>query len=126
MNAPSFINPDKNIPHKQRLGRCYELAGNFAFNNPSVVLVHGSIQGPGAPRIPHAWVSYREELFWEPTLNKFWDKATFYAFHNAIAYRRYDHESLVRLMVSSENWGPWAHQPIDQIDTMPEATPSIN
>jgi hypothetical protein len=107
MTSSTLINPDGNVPHKKRLGRCYELAGNLALHNPETQLIHGSIQGFGAPRIPHAWVVLPDGSIWEPATNKVWEKPIFYGFFNAIVRKRYDQQTFMRMMVRHEHWGPW-------------------
>lgn len=103
----SLINPHDHLPYKQRLGRCYELAGEIALHNSTVELVHGSIQGFGAPRIGHAWVVLGDESVWEPATNRVWGPAAFQAFYNAKVEKRYDQRAFLELMVTHEHWGPW-------------------
>jgi len=110
MNPPipfDLINPHADVPHKQRLGRCYELAGELALQNSKTELIHGSIQGFGAPRLAHAWVVLPDESIWEPTTNKVWEKSIFYGFFNAIVRKRYDQQAFLRMLVRHEHWGPW-------------------
>lgn len=107
MNSPILTNPDNNLPHKQRLGRCYELTGNIALHNSGVELVHGTIQGCGAPRIAHAWVVLPDGSIWEPVTNQVWKKSVFYEFFSAVVRKRYDRQTFLRLAVRHEHWGPW-------------------
>ncbi len=106
-NSPTLINPDANIPHKARLGRCYELTGKIALHNPHVDVIHGSIQGMGAPRIRHAWVALPDGSIWEPVTNKVWSKKGFYDFFSAIDIKRYPNSAYLKLVVEHEHWGAW-------------------
>ena len=107
LTKTSFINPDASIPHKDRLGRCYELTGNLALHNPEVVLIHGSIQGMGAPRIGHAWVVLPDGQVWEPVTNEVWKSSVFDGFFCPQVAKKYDNQALLRKVVRHEHWGPW-------------------
>jgi len=105
--VPSLINPDASIPHKERLGRCYELAGNLAHHNPDVFLVHGTIQGLRFPRMGHAWVILPDGQVWEPTSNQVWKRDIFQGFFRPQVNKKYDYQAMLRECIRHEHWGPW-------------------
>jgi hypothetical protein len=100
------VDTDSRIPFKKRLGRCYELAGRFASNNEGAILVHGSIEGFGKPRIGHAWVEVDGQV-WEPASGKMWDPKVFDMFFSPEEEFRYDHEGVLVMSLRSSHWGPW-------------------
>lgn len=106
-DSMKLTNPDASIPHKLRLGRCYELTGKIALHNPLVEIVHGSIQGMGALRIGHAWAVLPCGSIWEPVTNKVWSKQGFYDFFSAIDIKHYSNSAFLKLVVEHENWGAW-------------------
>ena len=107
LTAFTLINPDASVPHKERLGCCYELAGSLAQHNPEVVLVHGSIQGMGAPRIGHAWAVLPDGSVWEPATNQMWKSSVFEAFFRPRVDKKYENQAMLRKIVRHEHWGPW-------------------
>jgi len=97
-----------------RLGRCYELAGRYLMDNNDMgahkgdVLVHGSIQGGGNPRIGHAWVQNKEgTIAWEPASNRQYPMDVFKAYFKAIPSTTYSYTDALAHMVSDAHWGPW-------------------
>ena len=103
----ALVNPDASVPFKKRLGRCYELAGRLATSNSEAVLVHGSIQGFGKPRIDHAWVEVDGQV-WEPAGGQLWDRRVFDAIFNPVEEQRYDHNAVLSLSLEHGTWGPWS------------------
>lgn len=102
----AFYNPNEKEPLKQRLGRCYELAGRLASNNDHATLIHGSIQGFGNPRIDHAWVEINGQI-WEPCTNKLWEPQVFNVVWNPIENQRFSSEQVNIHILKEEHWGPW-------------------
>lgn len=109
--AMAGVDPSAEIAFNDRLGRCYELAARYAIDNPGSTLVHGSIQGMGAPRIGHAWVVDADGEVFEPTGGKHWDEMVFEEFHNAEGYMSYRGVEINRAAVRSGHWGPWHDEP---------------
>lgn len=100
--------PTAGIPRKDRLGRCYELAGKYHVDNPDTTLVHGSIHGMGAPRIGHAWVVHGDgKTVWEPATGQEWDKPAFDAVFHAEPEHTYTHDQALTHMIEDGHWGPW-------------------
>ena len=95
---------------KARLGKCYELAGRYALDHPDAVLVHGSIQGNGHPRLGHAWVvlasGQRLDLVTEYEL----PRDAFERFFNAEVDATYTHTELCLQIVDAKTWGPWTKE----------------
>ena len=100
-------NPNADLPFKDRLGRCYELAGRYATSNPEGTLVHGSIEGFGKPRLEHAWVDQGETV-WEPTSGKEWPAGVFDQLFNPQEDVRFSHEDVLKNTLRFRHWGPWA------------------
>ncbi len=103
----TYYNPNKNEPLKDRLGRCYELAGRFANHNEGSILVHGSIEGFGNPRINHAWVILDPNTIWEPTGNKEWLKDVFENVFHPVEDDRFTSTQANINLLKHMNWGPW-------------------
>lgn len=90
-----------------RLGRCYELAGRRAGFTAGAILVHGSIQGFGHPRIGHAWVVLPSGVVWEPILDQEIDADVFREFFSPEVEVTYEREEVLVLMLREMHWGPW-------------------
>lgn len=106
----AYFDPNEGEPFKARLGRCYELAGRFASHNEHAVLIHGSIQGFGRPRIKHAWVEIDGGV-WEPASGQLHDPDVFRAVFNPQEEKRYDHEQTLVASLREKHWGPWDGPP---------------
>jgi hypothetical protein len=100
-------NPDVNEPFDQRIGRCYELAGRVAARNFDAVLVHGSIEGGGKPRIGHAWINLKDGSIWEPATNMIWASDAFHRFFNTRVHASYDISTVQHECARYRHWGPW-------------------
>lgn len=94
---------------KSRLGRCYELSGEYLAGHPGTELVHGSIQGMGHPRLDHAWVSGGDHV-WEPILDLVFPTRTFTLAFNAKAHQVYKWDVAMEKMVDTGHYGPWDDQ----------------
>jgi mRNA-degrading endonuclease RelE of RelBE toxin-antitoxin system len=105
------VDPGAELAFKDRLGKCYELAGRYATNNRGAVLVHGSIQGFDHPRIGHAWVIDPDGEVFEPTSGLHWDPQVFESFYRPKEIERYDEAEARVLMFQSGHWGPWHQTP---------------
>lgn len=103
----ALVNPNADEPFNKRLGRCYELAGRLASHNEDAVLVHGSIQGFGNPRIDHAWVELENGNVWEPASNQEWDRRVFNEMFNPRVNKKFDYESVLKANLQYSHWGPW-------------------
>ena len=109
----------RNALDPKRLGRCYELAGRYVMDlrrgrrpvpQGDVVLVHGSIQGFGNPRIGHAWVDLGSKIY-EPITDEEWDAYLFSQMFNAIPEASYPWDELSTMLAVYQHWGPWHHEP---------------
>lgn len=100
----------------KRLGKCYELSGRFAMNNPDWTLVHGTItrQDGSGYTIKHAWVEKKEkfdqyEVLW--VFDPVWDnKLPWEAYERLVGAKvgkRYPYEKLMEKLAKEQNWGPW-------------------
>lgn len=105
-----FTNPTDHLPFKQRLGRCYELAGQIVLQNKGVSLIHGSIQGFNCPRMPHAWVEFQNGAIWEPSTNRIWTESAFAGFFNPRITEKYAHHSALEHFIRHENYGAWPQE----------------
>lgn len=104
-----LTDPTSHLVGQERSGECYHLAGLFVLENPDTVLVHGSIQGYGNPRMAHAWVELASGLVWEPFTGELfanWDD-----FASTDEHTRYTHSELTRQIIESRHWGPWVEAP---------------
>lgn len=104
-------NPADKLSFRERLGKCYSLAGQYAQNSAGHVLVHGSVQGRlggrVGPRVGHAWVM-TDAGVWEPNLNALLPEDAFAdLFHPEVA-GAYRPPELVALLLVARHWGPWS------------------
>lgn len=91
-----------------RLGRCYELAGrHVAFSSDDEVLVHGTIQGGGNPRIGHAWVELPSGKIYDPVLDQEFDPEVHKSFFSAQEEERFTQDEVQRMISDHGHWGPW-------------------
>ncbi len=91
---------------KTRIGRCYELAGRYQSNNGGI-LVHGSIEGFGNPRLDHAWVVNNDGSVHEAILQEDLEPYIFEQLFNPEENSRYDRFEAALLALKSKHWGPW-------------------
>ncbi len=99
---------------KVRLGNCYQLAAEYAIEDETRTLVHGTIQHDPYPDNPHAWVEFEgggrwEDpwLVWEPISQDILPRPVFYALFQAREHHRYDSNTQFEWMEKTRNWGPW-------------------
>lgn len=99
-------------PVAENLGRCYELAGKrvtdvlICGGATEPVLVHGTIQGFGAPPLPHAWVKEGDSV-WEPATGKSWPAHVFAILFNPVEHVTYPAREAAVKMVRAKHYGPW-------------------
>jgi hypothetical protein len=91
----------------KRLGRCYELAGRRVLDDPTAILVHGTVQRDPYPPNPHAWVILANGNVWEPITEWELPPAAFTAIFNAEFTNRYSNQEARAQMVATELFGPW-------------------
>ena len=94
-----------------RIGRCYELSWRTVTQMPKQgYLVHGSIQGAGKERIPHAWTEV-DDLAYDPVLDE-WFPAEFYRdMTNAEVAEKYTKDEVNMIVTRELNMGPWHDEP---------------
>jgi len=108
-----YDNPNADEAFKDRLGRCFELAGRFVSHNADgYQLCHGSIMGMGKPRIKHAWVLFPDGRVWEPILNGVFEPEVFQAFFNPLETSTYSVEETLINTCKYSHWGPWDSEEI--------------
>jgi hypothetical protein len=99
---------DTPSPFKDRLGRCYELAGRrVLFATDSPILVHGTIQGRGYPPNPHAWVILPDGQVWEPVSDSVMPAVVYDALFNPVENHRYSVVEVSLIAGRDRHWGPW-------------------
>lgn len=95
----------------ERAGRCYELAGYALLLGTApaeAVLVHGSIEGFGNPRIGHAWLVLPDmTTVWEPMQGRFWDARVWAAIAHPAVEASFTKLELAERTSETEHWGPW-------------------
>lgn len=92
---------------RARLGLCYQLSGRYVMDDPETVLVHGSIQGFGNPRIGHAWVELPGGRVYDAVLDQEFSQVEHVAIFHPVVDRRYSHDETLVTMARTHNWGPW-------------------
>jgi 5-methylcytosine-specific restriction endonuclease McrA len=96
--------------YDDRLGRCYELAADrvaYAGGEADEVLVHGSIEGEGQPRLAHAWAQRPNGDVWEPITQTSFDAVAWKLFAKPEVYLTYTSEEVLKVLRRSGHWGPW-------------------
>ena len=95
---------------RQRLGRCYMLAGRFvSYDAPAGTrLVHGTIQGRGHPRTGHAWAILPDGRVWEPITMQVYRPGAFKAIYSAQPVGTYDQQTVLQESLRTGHWGPWS------------------
>jgi hypothetical protein len=116
---------------RARLGQCFRLSAQYVTSashrdsdDTKTVLVHGSIQGYGNPRIDHAWVEMtrghgreKEEFAYDAVLEKWMLKRDYYKLFSARAHKaqKYTQDQVFKNLLTHRHWGPWE----------PEANPRV-
>jgi len=123
---PSRTDTDEGNP---RLGRCYQLCGEYVSDNLHAVLIHGTIQRGDRPPLPHAWVEYvdaekagylqdrydmtreRAESHAMIAYDPVWDERQPVELHRCLShaeeFERYTFDEVLQKMQETEHWGPW-------------------
>ena len=102
-------------PKNPRIGKCYELSAKFVTGldecsepREYAVLVHGSIQGGGYARNPHAWVELEGgEFVHDPVMDWTVPWFVYERMMNAQVYERYDLTTTREMLVETGTWGAW-------------------
>lgn len=99
----------KLLESKSRVGKCYELAGQYVSDHPDSVLVHGKLINPsskGLSEIEHAWVEEGDEVF-DPVLDKRFPKNIYNSLFKTEEHKRYSFEEVLKMTLTHKDWGPW-------------------
>jgi hypothetical protein len=99
---------------RQRVGHCYELAARYAtdhYDQPGLMVVHGTIQRDPYPPNPHAWVTWPSDdgvLVCDPVLGgtpMLWP--LYRAWANAVVVARYTARAAALNQLRTGHFGPW-------------------
>lgn len=94
-----------------RIGRCYELSWRTVMRMPEEGrLVHGSIQGGGNERIPHAWVEI-DDLAYDPVMDEWWPVEFYRRLVNAEVATEIWKDDAIGTAAATGNMGPWHAAP---------------
>lgn len=99
-----------NEEFKNRVWKCYLLAGRYVISHPRSTLVHGTINGNrwGINKDnPHAWVEIGDEVF-DPVLDQRLPKNAYAEIFCAKAIQKYTAEEAAINSTRCWNWGPWS------------------
>jgi len=110
LKIPSNIN-DKIIKWTgERNKNCYMLSGRFGLDNDDWEVCHGIINPPIGPYsntdYDHAWCE-KSNVVYESVFNKFFEKKDYYDVYIPMDVKRYKGNSLRRIILKNETWGPW-------------------
>ena len=97
---------DRGLTYQDRLGQCFEMAARYVIDHPVTELIHGSIQGYGAPRLDHAWVDTGSGIF-DAVMGKHFTYDEWELFANPIEGDRFSYRTLSKLISKHKHWGPW-------------------
>ena len=92
---------------RDRLGGCYVLSGRAVAFEAMGDLVHGSIEGGGHPRNPHAWVVLPNGDIHDPVMDTTMTAPMWEAFANPIEEVRYTPAQVNSIIADTGHWGPW-------------------
>lgn len=121
---------DKQPSYKNRLGKCYTLAGEALVDyepRDRAVLVHGTISARvvgiyNPTPVPHAWIEYFDpeylvmsnnnvffdgRMCWEPVSEMRIPTDVMRALFNAREYYRYTLDQMLDAATIDKTWGPW-------------------
>lgn len=98
--------PWRTAAFADRLGKCFEVAARYAWDNPDTELVHGSIQGFGLPRLDHAWVDTGSGIF-DAVMGQHFGYEAWQGYANPVETDRFTYTELMANLVEYEHWGPW-------------------
>ena len=100
----------KKSTFKQRLGKCYRLAGLYVLDHPKTTLVHGTINGFRYTKKDfdnsHAWVEENEHVF-DPVWDRRLPIQVYYQMFCAVVHKKYTCEQLRNLILKTGKWGAW-------------------
>jgi hypothetical protein len=103
--APYYVKPSAafQLPHVRKPGgRCYELAGKFALDNPGAVVVHGVVHGWMA----HAWAEI-DGLVYDGPAGGLFPMPDYYRVTEAVPVRRFELVAEVAdWILGKGTWGP--------------------
>lgn len=97
-----------------RLGKCYELAGDYVLHHPDTILVHGRLTNPfnrsrgHLAELDHAWVEIKggTKIF-DPVQDMTWPKDAYEGLFKAKVLHKYTQQELLTQVDIHETWGPW-------------------
>lgn len=93
-----------------RLGNCFELSARLVVSqddSEGVVLVHGSIEGDGHPRIAHAWIETGNRWAYDPVADVWLPTDAYGVLFRALPERRYAPTEANRWCAVTGHWGAW-------------------
>jgi hypothetical protein len=90
-----------------RLGYCYRLAGLYVQTHDGTRLVHGSIEGMGHPRNPHAWAINVDGSIHDGVLDDDWPADAYERFFSAVPDAIFTRDEVFEHCRSEGHWGPW-------------------
>jgi len=99
--------------NKSRLGRCYELSGQFMLNGGDDIdrpklLIHGRIENFGKG-VDHGWIVGYTDQVWEPITAQWFHPDFFKSWFHPIVYQSYTRIEALTLAVQFGHWGPWSN-----------------
>ena len=92
---------------RDRLGRCYELAGRRILHHEADFLIHGTIQSPGNAALDHAWTINADGAVAEPASGRTYTAEAFDRLFHPVPRITYTAEAARAEMRRTEHFGPW-------------------
>lgn len=77
-------------------------------NIPEIFLIHGELRFAGI--VPHAWIEFSEDVIFDGTLQRYYQKACYYSRLLARKLKSYPLEVALRKWTNSGHYGPWADE----------------
>lgn len=91
------------------VGECYYAAGLYVLEHCYTTLVHGTCRlNDNAPFLyGHGWVVVSDDKVYDGTVNKFFDKDSYYETLEAVDEVEYTWDELTKILLKAEHWGCW-------------------
>lgn len=90
---------------KQRLGKCYQLAGRYIMDNKNSILVHGTLHFQGKT-LEHAWIEENGTVF-DLVLDKHFPNFIYYRLFQAEKLKKYNHKQAMGNILKTKIFGVW-------------------
>jgi hypothetical protein len=100
--------PASRIRPRSRLGRCYELAGRYVFDDPRWSLVHGTACCADG-RVWHAWLKFGDYIY-DPVLDRSYSAHEYASTFDTEEDSTFTQREAAVTALKFGHWGPWVDE----------------